>query len=400
MKTTATTREFPIPTHEELMKLSELPGLQELLLSNTTLLESLLATWSETLAKDDFLQLVITIGDCYKQRGDLSRAEGMYTLGLAQKGSDCQLNLVGEAFMQRGDVYSRQGRWRDASADLDQSRKIYKQLNELVALGRAENILGINYAVRGKTKRAKTYIKRALQSFEQFEETLLSGIAQMNLGVVHSLLGDYDGALSSYHRARSHFEEAGDLARLAEIHHKCGMAFLEKRVYDEALREFELTASFSAKCNTLRFTGLAKLGKANVYYQLGDLQAALSLANQSLDSFSIHDDRLNLADVYLLKGKIHREMKKNEFAEWYVQTSLKINLAIENQFSVGECYYQLGILHKLCSKLRESRRAFEKSLECFASIGAIHDVKRVRAELRSIRGKSGDEIRRTRQQKS
>lgn len=75
---------------------------------------------------------------------------------------------------------------------------------------------------------AEKDIVRIFQSCECVDGNVLPGVALMNLGIARKILGDTDGAISQFQRARSHFEEAGDLARLAEVHQLMGMTFLAK----------------------------------------------------------------------------------------------------------------------------------------------------------------------------
>ncbi|MDL1892120.1 tetratricopeptide repeat protein [Sphingobacteriales bacterium CHB3] len=341
---------------------SDMPGLQEALQGNSGLPDGFLKLWSESMEKEDFFRLVISIGNYYRDLGDASRAEELYNLGLDRWSSGCSLSLLAEALLQRADVYKTQGKWREAIADFERGRRIYQQLNIPVAAGRVENILGLSYALRGKIKRAKSYIRHALQSFEHFNEVVDSGIAQMNLGVVSSLLGDYDAALSSYHRARSHFEEVGDPARLALLHYRIGMAFLAKRSFGDAARQFDRTASLGKKASSPTFQGLSNLGRAIILFELGDMKASLTFANQAREALSTHDNRIHAADLFLLKGKIYRSEKRLELAEWYFRTSLSINQAMENRYGVAECCRQLGILYACSDKKSGARIALEKSL--------------------------------------
>lgn len=389
--------EYAAPTFEELPNITRLK-LARRLLADQNPVESLRNEWSAQIPVDDFVRLAISIGDAYKRRGDLVQAERLYTLGLAQRTGGCQLQLLADAYIRRGDVYTRLKRWKNANIDLERGRHIYEKLSKPVAIGKAENILGIIFAARGKMKQARTFMRRALESFEKSDETLLSGIAHVNLGVVQSVFGDIDGAISHYHRARSHFEEAGDLARLGELHYRLGTAYLEKDEYAKALREFESTVTLAGQCNSKHLTIVSKIGKANTYYRMGDSRAALRLADQVLNSISIHDDQLSLAQLYLLKGRIHRDMKRRELAEWYFHTSLRINQALEQQFAIGECHYQLGVLHSQWGNAWEAKRAFGKSRASFKAIGASREVERVTNERIRVKEHIGDEIRRTRQQ--
>jgi tetratricopeptide (TPR) repeat protein len=194
---------------------------------------------------------------------------------------------------------------------------------------------------------------------------------------------EIDDCASSFHRARSHFEEEGDLARLGDLHFRRGMGFLAKKEYENALREFELTTALSETLPSARLACLAKLGKANVYYEQQDFRVALRLADQSLEGFWLQEDNVILAEVFLLKGKICRALKKFEFAEWFFQTSLRLYSSHENREGVAECNYQLGMLLELCGRHTEARRMFERS-------SATRDALAVRGKDAS--GSSGNSV--------
>src|SRR5206468_9765451 len=112
-----------------------------------------------------------------------------------------------------------------------------------------------------------------------------------------------------YKRAQSSFEEAGDLNRLAELHHNMGMSYLSKKLYSEAIRQFNMSHELSSKTQNVALTGIASLGKANAHYHQGDMRMALKLVNEAIIAFTKSMDRLSLADAYKVKGMIHREMK-------------------------------------------------------------------------------------------
>lgn len=172
---------------------------------------------------------------------------------------------------------------------------------------------------------------------------------------------EIDDCASSFHRARSLFEEEGDLARLGDLHFRRGMAFLAKKEYENALREFEVTTVLSVTSPSPRLACLAKFGKASVYYEQQDFRVALRLADQSLEGCWLQDEDEILAEVFMLKGKICRAMKRFEFAEWFFQTSLRLYNSLENREGAAECNYQLGMLLELRGRHTEARRMMERS---------------------------------------
>lgn len=358
-------------------------------------IDRVLTFCTEELPQDQVIRCVLDLGELFEQHGELGRAEEIYTFALAKSELHSEHSALGEALIRRGDVYCRLGRRRDSTADVTQGRKIYRTMNEELGVGRAETILGINYAVGGEVKKGETYLKRALNSFERLDDKLFSGIAHMNLGVVHRILGDHERCMRHFLRAQSTFEQLGEQSKLAEVHYKLGMTFLSTGDVDEALAEFEGCAALSANLADQRLRGLALYGKASAYYQRGDYRTALTFADMALDRFSMQDDRVHIANIYTLKGGIHRETEKPAFAHWYLYTSLRVHQEMENISAAGECYAELGKLHLVRGQIAEARRSFRKSVECFKEAGAVQEVKNVLTALQALKGKTGSELRRS-----
>jgi len=248
-----------------------------------------------------------------------------------------------------------------------------------------DNILGTNYAEQGKVKQARTFLERALRTFERNGNTVEAASLLVNLGALHNIVAEYDEAVAYYQRARSSFEQVGDVARLGALHHNMGMTFLATSAYAQALKEFEQSFSLGSRGEHAGLMGLASLGKANVYFRLGDLRAALKLVNQSLNLFRACGDRLSMADGYKVKGMIHREMKKYDFARSYMQTSLRINSDLDNRLNTAETYVEIGLLEERRGNTAEAITALEHARAFFRRVGAEHEFVRAGKELQRVR---------------
>lgn len=232
----------------------------------------------------------------------------------------------------------------------------------------------------------KKKIQRAIHSLQNSDDKMLAGTVQMNLAIAYGVLGDFDAALANFQRARSHFEEVGDLARLAELHHRRGVVLFVKGAWSESLEAFELSSALSAKSSRKNLVGLAHLGKAYVYFGMGDTTAASMLAEQALECFSLREDRGAVADVYKLKGMICRDKNQFALALWYLSMSLRIHIELDHTAEAGGCYFELSKLHAAQQNAAESRRALKKSLNCFQRVGNRNDVLRVQSELNALEG--------------
>ncbi len=362
----------------------ELEGRKFSLAENDTL-DHLLTLCHSELSEQNNINVTLGIGDIFKNHGELARSEELYSLALAGAEHAGDEGLVAEAYLRRGDVFSRQGKWEVCENDLDQSRKIYRKLNEHVSVGKIDNITGTNCAIQGRMKQAQTYYRRALSSFERFEDARMTGTVLMNLGIVYNILGQYEEALLQYQRALSFFEKVGDRERVAELHHNMGMSYLLKGEYKQALSEFNRVGALVSVSSSINLFGLASLGKANACFHLKDLRMALSFVHQALSCFTASNDRLSIADSYKVKGMIHREMKKYNFASSYFQTSLRMNMELKNQLNTGETYYELGVLETVKKQPAEAKKAFDRAVECFKAVGARKEVERTERMLQSLK---------------
>lgn len=360
-------------------------GEKKFSLAESDTLDHLLTLCHTELSEENNISVTLGIGDIFKNRGELARAEELYSLALAGAEQAGDEGLVAEAYLRRGDVFSRQGKWEVCENDLDQSRKIYRKLNELVAVGKVDNITGTNCAIQGRLKQAQAYYRRALSSFERFEDARMTGTVLMNLGIVYNILGQYEQALSQYQRALSFFEKVGDRQRLGELHHNMGMSYLCKGEYKQALSEFNRVGNLVSASSSINLCGLASLGKANACFHLKDLRMALSFVHHALTCFTASSDRLSIADSYKVKGMIHREMKKYSFASSYFQTSLRLNMELKSQLNTGETYYEIGVLEVMKKQPAEAKKAFEHAVECFKAVGARKDVERTERMLQSLK---------------
>ncbi len=356
----------------------------EISLNDPEKLDRLITFCQTRLSPDEVCQVLMGIGDVFKQHGENNRAEEMYTLALTQDERVAKKGSIAEAYMRRGEIYSRKGQWKQSASDLGRSRTMFSELKLHDFLGRVENILGTNHAEQGKIKQAVEFFERALTLFERSEQAQLAGTVLMNLGIVCNIIGDYDTALTHYKRAQSCFEGIGDVSRLAEIHHNMGMSYLAKRRHNEAIREFNASYMLSSTMQNISLMGLANLGKANAYYYWDDFPMALKLVSQAVESFTQASDRLSLADAYKVKGMIHRKMKRFESAESYLQTSLRINLELNNLLNVSETQFEIGMLAINRKKKQEAIVAFRKAKTGFRKVGAREEEKRTHSIIHCI----------------
>lgn len=348
--------------------------------------DHLITMCKNALSDHDYQEALLQIGSIYKLHGQLKLAEQIYAEAIHHGNQSGETDLLAEAFLLRGEVYSRQGRWAESGADLEQSRRLFVEANSISGLARLENIVGTNMAEQGLLKEAQSCFSTALTNSENAGEKLLSATIFMNLGNLQNILGNCDEALNFHRRALSLFERSGNLLRIAEAHHNIGMSHITKDELRNAKLAFDKSLEYSMRISSPGLMGLSKLGKATVCLLEGDLALALALCNQAHAHFALTNDRLSIADQYKVKGMILRETNKFDLAAMHFDSSLRINEEHNNLLNMGETLFEIGIMERRRRLNKGARDAFNRSIACFQKVGARLQHQRAIQELDSIKG--------------
>jgi tetratricopeptide (TPR) repeat protein len=297
--------------------------------------------------------------------------------------TDCS-DTVAEALLRRGEVFSLQGRWAQAKEDLDDCRVYFAKSQNIIALARAENILGTNFAEQGDIVKAKLWFTRALRRFEMTREKEMTGTVLMNLGIIQNILGYWDEALNYFRRALPYFEQLGEMNRLAQLAHNTGMALTRKQNYEEAIREFDRSICYSTKLENPGLLGPSELGKANAYVLLGDYAMALVFCNLALEHFGKVNSRLAIADGYKIKAVILCRMKQYQIAETWFHSSIRINEELNSTLNLGETWFELAIMQRDLRQWKAARESLSRARSAFKQVGAESEVKRIDTEMTQL----------------
>jgi tetratricopeptide (TPR) repeat protein len=353
-------------------------------------LDQIITLWQEHVPQQDIARFLLGIGGILVAHGELSTAEEMYSLALARGEETGEKPISAEAYSRRGELRSRQGRWKEAMTDLRLGLDLYRELKDTRSIAQVENILGTNFAEQGKMAVAQWFFTRALETFEQTNHLEMTATVVMNMGIVCTVRGETEKGLAYYKRAQSHFETVGETRRLAEVHHNMGMSYLHLAQYEDAVREFDLSYSLGSRLRNVQVMGLASLGKATALFRLNDLAPSLRLVNQAIGHFSFCSDRLSLADSYKVKGMIHRELKNYGFAESYLQTSLRINRESDNHMNIAETLFEIGLLEQKRGNNERALAVAGQACARFKKVGAARELAQAKAFVDGLKGKTDE----------
>jgi len=286
-------------------------------------------------------------------------------------------DIIANAFLSIGEIYSRQAQWEMSVTNLDKAIKIFQEENDIKGSIHCQNIFGTIQGDQGNLERAKEHFENALIALEGIKDIALVGKIEINLAIINNMQSNYNEAIPYLKRALLNFENLGDLKRISEAKHNLGMVYARKKEYSAAISEFDYSIDASVRSNYLQNIGITYISKAYVYTHLKDFVLAEAFSNKAMEIAHKVNDKLSIAEVYKVKGIISRNRRQFELAENSLLTSYRLNKDLGNQLNLAETAQELGILYKQKRDLEKSDQYFTEALSYFRKINSVADIQEV-----------------------
>ncbi|MCH8326707.1 MAG: tetratricopeptide repeat protein [Bacteroidetes bacterium] len=338
----------------------------------------LLITFSQYKLKQSKLtKFLLFIGEDLTAKGLLDSAEKVFSHLLSISPDKLKSSVRAKVFYGLGDIYSRQAFWEKSISYLNKARIIFKSINDKQGMAKCENILGTIKVETGELKSAKKHFESALSLLGSNKPDVLIGMLESNIGILENIQGNYDQAYIHFQRALFKFEKDNNHQRLSEVHHNLGMVYLEKKNYKSGIKEFDRAFTHASKADVWQIMCISCINKAYIYNKLKDYSLANAFAVKAMDIAYKINDRLSIADIYKIKGVIEKNKKNYTLSENYLNTSLRINIELENILNQAEALYEMGFLYKQMRDFKKSRTCFNKSLNKYNYLKIENKVEEI-----------------------
>lgn len=293
-----------------------------------------------------FISLMNIRSVAYTRSGQFDKAIGSFRELLELDGVRSDPRLKGVVLSNLGAAYIQTKQYENAidvlrqSASLTQGTRDYK--TTITVLVNAASLIESSDA------------PKALSMYEQIQEMAVQvgdRSAQANIlghmAAIHAKNENYPLAISSYETQIVILRELGDqssefntLISLGELHARQGRNDLEERVYLSAL---ETGSGVEVERSRPRILNrLAELRKNS-----GDLYAAISYANQSIELAERLQNMIEIANASVTAADCLREMYRYTEAEYSYKHALDIYEKINARHALPLVYLKLAELHEM-----------------------------------------------------
>ncbi|MBM4371462.1 MAG: sigma 54-interacting transcriptional regulator, partial [Deltaproteobacteria bacterium] len=304
-------------------------------------------------------RLLETLAELYFRKGEYGEAlamiDGSMSLADAQ-GARRLAALRARVHLFRGDHADALAAASEAAVD--------DGLEPLSRL-RGLNILGLIRSYRGDFDLAEEALLTARRGFEREGDLPDQAFVLNSLGLLYQKKKDFDAAERYYRESRERARAAGSAERTNVAGMNLSVLLQERGRYAEAIEQYRetLRAAWRIEDRNLLMRINSNLG--NIHRYLGHLEAArewaersLALATASRSRLMIGLDRLLLAEIDLLSGRIDPALEGTRGALALLEELGVQDESVEALIDLAACHLAAG---EASEALRHARDAEERS---------------------------------------
>lgn len=222
------------------------------------------------------------LGLIHKMRGDLHKAEQMFTEALDIHDKLGNEQGIAEDHGNLGLIYQKRGSLDKAEHMHLKSLEIAKKLGLQGLMASQYGNLGLACQARGDLEKAEQMFKESLEISEPAEMMELTANQCANLGLLYHKRADLDKAEQMLRKALGMYEKLGRLGGMAIQYGNLGMVYASRGDLDKAEQMFHDGLTIDEKLGRLEGMGANYANLGLVYRQRGDFDKAREYGEKAL----------------------------------------------------------------------------------------------------------------------
>lgn len=313
------------------------------------------------------------IGTSYEALGDDLKALSYYEMALNISRKTNNKDILATTLFNVGAVYYRQAiDYEKAYTYLDESSRLFKELNDKNSLGIVLHYLGKVSSLLGKYEKALQSFNETLKIVKEQGNQKAIGANLANIGRVYSKLGQYEKSISYYDDALRVARQAKDYEGISIILRDLGDAYSALYKLDKALSNY-LEALNIQKSNN--FQGELQITYNNLgafYSDLNQYEKALSNYEQALKLATEKNDKPIIATTMNNIGHVYAKMGRSDKAIMYYERSLEIERKLKRLSSLSYVLNNIGMEFLRVGKYNDALRYLQEALEIDKKLNNPH----------------------------
>jgi predicted ATPase/class 3 adenylate cyclase len=367
------------------------------------------------------------LAQLYQLRGDYTLAFEWIGRGLALLEGQ-ETAEAAELLLISGLIHTRQGHNKQALADCQRALQLAQNLGELVALARANTLLGHITLAHGQSQEATFHFQTAYDLYVQAGDVNGQAHVHNQLARSYFSLGQWPQAEAHYRQAQTIFEQMGDLYHrvfadnnLAELLLKSGKVSEAITLYQAALKTVKQIGGSTYVLGALENNlGAAFIRQGEAGAATDHLQASQAYFEQAQARDFLPELHRHLAEAALLNGEIARAENEGQTArqlarelampgeegaslrvlgdqarlrgdfaqaEKYLLESITILEEVADEYELARSQFSLAQTYQAAGQVDKAQELIRQCLVVFERLAATMDITAVRAWQQRIGSK-------------
>ena len=313
------------------------------------------------------------IGTCYEALGDDIKALPYYERALesAQKASN--KDILATALFNVGAVYYRQAiDYEKAFNYLDESARLFRDLNDKNSLGIVLHYLGRVSSVLGKYVKALDSFNESIQIAKEKNDHQAIGANLANIGRVHYRKGEYEKALKTYDEALKYAKQAKDMLSVSIVLRDIADAYSGLYKNDKALSYYEEAISIQKKNNFPGELGITYNNLGAFYADLNQYEKALTNYKEALEIARGQNDKPTIATLLNNIGFVYAKLGNSDKALKLYKESLELERQLKRPLSLTYVLNNIGMEYFRLGKYDEALKYLNQALEIDRKLNNPH----------------------------
>ncbi|HCL89722.1 MAG TPA: hypothetical protein DHW70_00110, partial [Candidatus Atribacteria bacterium] len=287
--------------------------------------------------------------------------------------------------MSMGNLYGDMGRWDKAIEYFKNSLLIGEELNNLNRKARTIKSIGLAYLFKGDTEKGYKYLKDSLKICKEIKAEILYAMVLNNIGIYYDMVGECGKAINYYKKGLSIYEKHKNIIQISKTMGNLGFAYSSINNSELAIYYLKESIKLSDKIGDIYYKGINIVHLAEEYLKKDNFKKTKFYIIQAEEIFQKLEDKLGLADVYRLKAKLLKKLKRWEDSEIFFKKAIKIYSQQRDRLNEGETYYEWGDMLLIKSNKDSAEKKLLKSKKILEGIGTKKYLREIDEKLNNLK---------------
>lgn len=209
------------------------------------------------------------------------------------------------------------------------------------------------------------------------------------LAMFHSLFGQFDRVITRNEKLIALYEETDDSEGIAQSRLQMGMAYDQKRKYDDAYTQFDKSSELFEALGKIPAAVFNYLEMGKIHQKRGKYDEASDKYQKALELARSVNDPEGIAGSLTQLGRISEDRGEFDNALDYYLESQQTKEKIGNQKEIASGLHQIGNVHFLKGEFDEALGYYQRSLMLSEKIGDLKGAGYSLGQLGMIHHRKG-----------